>query len=160
DGERLATASLDDTVRLWSAGDRPAALAIRPANSALHGLVFSPDGRHLAGASGRNPNNVAVLSTATAEEVRALKGHELPIAALAYAPDGKSLASLSLDNTVRLWDTGTGQTVRIFRLGGKPTGGVDFRALAYSPDGKRLAAAANSLTVKVWDLATGEEQYE
>jgi WD40 repeat protein len=156
DGQRLATASLDGTIKFWSAKSGHASLALGAAGT-IRGLVFSPDGRHLARGRGED---VVVLDAATGKEVRTLKGHQRQLAALAYAPDGKRLASLSHDNTVRLWDTATGQVLRTLQLGGKPTGGVDGRGLAYSPDGTRLAAAATSETVKVWDAATGQELHD
>ena len=160
DGQRLATASLDHTIKFWSAKGGHATEARRPAGGALSRLVFSPDGQHLAGGGGRRPGDVVVLDAATGKEVRTLTGHEMQIAAVAYAPDGKRVASLSLDNTVRVWDTATGQALRTLRLGGKPSGGTDFRGLAYSADGKRLAAAAETETVKVWDAATGQELHD
>jgi WD40 repeat protein len=159
DGHRIATTSLDGTIKLWSAEGGHAALAIRPATP-IAGLVFSPDGKYLAGHDGRQPKEVVVLDAATAKEVRAFQGHAMQVAAVAYAPDGKRLASLSLDNTVRVWDARTGKAIRTLRLGGKPAGVVDGRGLAFSPDGKRLAAAASTETVKVWDAATGRELHD
>jgi WD40 repeat protein len=160
DGRRLATASLDDTVKVWSTTGGQASLALRPAVSIPLGLAFSPDGRHLAGGCWKESKDVAVLDAATGKVVRVLKGHEMQLAAVAYAPDGKRLASLSLDNTVRVWDPATGQAVYTRRLGGKPSGGVDARRLAYSPDGRLLAAAARTETVKVWEAATGRELHD
>jgi WD40 repeat protein len=156
DGQRIATASLDDTIKLWSAKGGHAVEAFRPAGGTLIRLVFSPDGRHMAGGCGHRPGEAVVLDAATAKEIRLLKGHEKQIAALAYAPDGKCLASFSMDHTVRVWDLATGQALHTLPLGGKAPDGIDARALAYSPDGKRLAAAASSATVRVWDAGTGQ----
>jgi WD40 repeat protein len=161
DGQRLATASLDGTVKFWSARRGHAVEAFRPAgHRGLSRLAFSPDGRQLAGGGGRRPGDVLVLDATTGKAVRTLQGHAMQIAALAYAPDGKRLASLSLDNTVRVWDARAGKAIRTLRLGGKATGWVDARGLAFSPDGKRLAAAANRETVKVWEAATGRELHD
>jgi WD40 repeat protein len=160
DGQRLATASLDDTVKFWSARGGHADAAFRPAGGGLGRLAYSPDGRHLAGGGGRRPDAVAVLDAATGREVWSLTGHKAQVTAVAYAPDGKRLASLGLDNTVRVWDAATGQAVRTLRLGDGPARGVDFRGLAFSPDGRRIAAAAPSVTVKVWDADTGRELHD
>jgi WD40 repeat protein len=160
DGERLATASLDGTIRIWGARRGHAIEAFRSADTASLGrLVYSPDGRHLAGRGSQRRGDVIVLDAATGKEVRTLRGHEMQLAALTYSPDGKRLASLSLDNTVRVWDTRAGETIRTLKLGGKPTGMVGSSGLAFSSDGKRIAAA-NRETVKVWDAATGRELHD
>jgi WD40 repeat protein len=159
DGQRLATASLDGTIKLWSAQGGHAFEAIQPAGG-ISRMVFSPDGRHLAGAGRHQSSDVVIVNASTGEKERTLKGHEQQVEAVAYAPDGKHLASLSLDNSVRVWDAQTGQAVRTLRLADKPAGVVDSRGVAYSPDGKRIAAAGRHGSVKVWDADTGRELYD
>jgi WD40 repeat protein len=69
---------------------------------------------------------------------------------VAFAADGKALASGGKDGLVRLWETATGREIRRFQ-GHK--GNVD--GLAFSPDGKTLLSAGTDNTVCLWDLATG-----
>jgi WD40 repeat protein len=64
-------------------------------------VVFSPDGRTLAAADDRA---VQLWDVATGKRMARLEGHEGKVKCLAYAPDGKCLASGSYDRTVRLWD--------------------------------------------------------
>jgi len=71
---------------------------------------------------------------------------------VAFSPDGKRLASVSSDQTVKVWDAATGQ--ELFTLKGH-TGTV--HTVAFSPDGTRLASASDDKTVKVWDARTGQE---
>ena len=71
---------------------------------------------------------------------------------MAFSPDGKRLASASLDRTVKVWDAATGQET--LTLKGHTGWSL---SVAFSPDGKRLASASGDRTVKVWDAATGQE---
>jgi len=72
------------------------------------------------------------------------------VLAVAFAPDGRLLASAGADGMVRLWDPATGGQVR--ELTGH-TGGV--LAVAFAPDGRLLASAGADGTVRLWDPATG-----
>ncbi len=78
---------------------------------------FSPDGRLLAFSDGESdlphykflPTTIILYDIATRDEVRWLRGHTNTIWALAFSPDGKTLASGSADQTVKFWDTASGQ---------------------------------------------------
>jgi WD40 repeat protein len=115
DGKLLASAG-GTTVRLWDTATwkdggqfehNPEVLCVR----------FSPDGKLLAIADGESdlphykllPTAVILWDVATLEEIRWLRGHTNSVWALAFSPDGKTLASGSADQTVRLWETATGQ---------------------------------------------------
>ena len=78
---------------------------------------FSPDGKLLAYADGESdlphykllPTEVILWDIASQAEVRRLRGHTNSIWALAFSPDGKTLASGSADQTVKFWDIATGR---------------------------------------------------
>jgi WD40 repeat protein len=75
------------------------------------------------------------------------------IRTLAFSPDGRFLASGSLDNRVRLWDLECNTLVRTF-----PRTLLSFRSVAFTPDGRRvLAGTANQGEIKIWNLADGDE---
>lgn len=73
------------------------------------------------------------------------------VRALAYAPDGKTLASVGWRH-IHLWDPATGKLRRRF-LGDS----VRVECLAFSPDGKWLASGGADSIIRLWDPATGKE---
>jgi WD40 repeat protein len=150
DGRRLASASLDQTVRLWDAASGQELRALKGHTSPVWSVAFSPDGRRLASAS--NDQTVRLWDAASGQELRALKGHTSSVHSVAFSPDGRRLASAGYEQTVRLWDAASGQELRALK--GHTS---DVYSVAFSPDGRRLASAGYDQTVRLWDAASGQE---
>jgi WD40 repeat protein len=154
DGTRLATASSDQTARIWGGANRRIRVFRKPQVTMtghagpVNGMAFSPDGARLATAS--SDQTARIWDTATGHHRTTMTGHTGRVSGVAFSPDGTRLATASGDSTARIWDTATGQP-RTTMTG--HTGLVN--GVAFSPDGTRLATASSDRTTRIWDTATG-----
>jgi sugar lactone lactonase YvrE len=150
DGRILASASSDNTIRLWDPATGELRLIITTGHaSQVRGVAFGPGGRILA--SGGNDKTIRLWDPATGELKRTMTSDRtFWVHGVAFSPGGVWLASYGQD-TVQLWDPATGQLRRTMSGHTSPVWGV-----AFSPDGRLLASGDHNKTIRLWDPATGE----
>jgi WD40 repeat protein len=149
DGTRLATASSDQTVRLWHARTGQQLLVCKGHTAGIIGVAFSSDGMRLATAS--QDKTARLWDMRTGQQLLVCNGHTGVVTSVAFSPDGTRLATASYDKTARLWDVRTGQQLLVCN---GHTGFVN--SVAFSPDGTRLATASSDQTARLWDVRTGQ----
>ena len=97
-----------------------------------------------ASGASSSPNQPSKTLGETFSPNLTLKGHSDSVWAVAISPDGKMLASVSTDKTIKLWNLATGQELRTLK------GHSDWvNSVAFSPDGKTLASGSSDKTVKL-----------
>ncbi|KAG9122248.1 hypothetical protein FRC07_001465 [Ceratobasidium sp. 392] len=116
-------------------------------------VAFSPDGRTIAAGSSEAIRIWDIeLGRAATEPMR---GHTDDVASVTFSPDGHVVISGSLDNTIRLWDTRTGQPI------GRPIqAGSRVESVAISPDGKKIIGACGDHNIGAYDLSTSAKLFE
>jgi WD40 repeat protein len=142
DGKWIATASRDETARLWDLQGNERVI-FQGHQGDVYSVSFSPDGQTLATAS---KDGTVKLWNLRGQELATFKGHESSVYSVAWSPDGKRIATASRDNTARIWDW-QGRQLAILRGHQRSVDDVSF-----SPDGKLIATASRDGTVRLWNL--------
>jgi WD40 repeat protein/predicted Ser/Thr protein kinase len=137
---------------LDEAGQVLCRVEIPEATAHVH-VIVSPDGTRLACCWSEGEwQRLGVFDATSGKRTAVWDGHRSAILSYTFSPDGTRLASVSEDNTARLWDAATGGLLATCRGHTSKVLGAAFR-----PDGARLVTTSFDGTVRQWDAATGEE---
>jgi WD40 repeat protein len=100
-------------------------------------------------ATGSWDQTARLWNVATHQLIGTLTGDTNWVNAVAFSPDGQTLATAGEDGTVRLWDVATQQ-----QIGASLTDGSDsIDSLAFSPDGQTLATGNGDDAVQLWNVS-------
>jgi WD40 repeat protein len=158
DGSTLATASADDTVKLWDTGTYQQRATFRHpiygglTPSGFLCVAFAPGGQVLA--VGRQDGVVTLYRADTGKEWLTMLGHKGPVLSVAFAPDGRTIASAGQDGAVLVR-----QLSHV--PGWSPAGFEGGLDLLVAPEQATLVAwsPGNRLgRLHLWDVAAGKER--
>ena len=112
-------------------------------------LAVSPAGSRVA--AGFEDGHVMCWDTSTSPPVATTwKGHEARVVGLTFAPDGRTLATASYDNSIAIVDPSSGTRLRQLVAHYAPV-----TSIAFSRDGRQLVSTSIDMAVKIWDPAKG-----
>jgi WD40 repeat protein len=157
-GHMLATAGIDQRVRLWDLNTYRQQSVLLEHSDALNSVSFDPIGNTIAAAA---QDGVVKLWTANGKPIGSLMPKTNPnlpstvnqkiLNTVAFAPQGNLLAVAGSDQRIHLWRTDTLQNIQILTGHSK----IIFW-VAFSPDGKYLASASDDRTIKIWSVPDGQ----
>lgn len=151
---RIATASDDNKVRIWSVGDGLPLLTYEGHADDVNSVAFTPAKTNIVSAS--DDGTMRLWNSTTGEEIAVFDSHEsLPVNDVLLNHTGTEIASAGDDGTVVVYSVSPPAVVRQFR---GHTGGVFD--IAYSPTGLQILSGAGDATVRVWDTARAEEHQQ
>lgn len=143
DGKKLATASLDNTVKLWSMADGRHVGTLKGHGDGVAFVEFLKDGR-LATAS---LDKTLKLWSADGELKTTFAGHQDYLSCAAASRSGSLLASGAFDKTVRLWSVESGAQLAVL-TGHENT----VQTVAFSADGAMLASGGDDNSIRLWSV--------
>jgi WD40 repeat protein len=150
DGQTLASASSDKTVKIWSK-DGKLLHTLKGHQGNVLAVAFSPipptplnkggEGGILAS---RSADNTIKLWQSNGKLITTIAEHKATVVSVAFSPDGKILASGSADNTIKLWHK-NGKLITTI-----DSHDSEVKGLAFSPDGKTIASVSEDGKTKLW----------
>jgi WD40 repeat protein len=142
DGKTLATASFDNTIRLWDAFTRKEIKKYEGHAKLALAVSISPDSKHIL--SGGQDNTAKIWDYPTSGPTKTFEGHPAAVAALAIKPDGKQFAAAA-GKSVKVWDPHSGKATK--DLEGHA---ADISSIAWRGDGGQLATGDKANTIRLW----------
>lgn len=139
-------------LEVWSWPEGELMSRCQPHEDVIYRVAWRSDGQQLACAGG--DHLASLINVDSLQVQRKLAGHSRAVTSVVYLPDDRFLVTAGLDETLRVWDLGTGEVIRSLT---NHTSGV--RDVAVQPhtaaDSPVIASAGADRTVRLWQPLTG-----
>ncbi|NWW74299.1 POC1B protein, partial [Climacteris rufus] len=145
DGQVLASASQDHTVRLWIPCIHGESSVLKGHTASVRSVSFSHDGYSVVSAS--NDKSIKIWSVCYQRLLFTLFQHTRWVRCAKFSPDGRIIASCGEDKSVNIWDLRNKTCINSFSDNEGFANFVDF-----NPSGTCIASAGSNHTVKLWDI--------
>ncbi|ELS02079.1 WD40 repeat-containing protein [Xenococcus sp. PCC 7305] len=150
DGKMLASASADNTVKIWDTASRELITTLQVSREqsisqlGVNSIVFSQDRNLLI--SGNEDQTITIWDLTTNEIIANLEEHSDRIKTIILSPDNKFIVSAGDDQTIKIWNIQGDllQTIEAHNLA--------INSLQFSNDGTVLASASSDNTIKLWQV--------
>ncbi|RUT06428.1 hypothetical protein DSM106972_026850 [Dulcicalothrix desertica PCC 7102] len=153
-GRLLASGGEDLTIKIWDMQTLKCLKTLRGHQGWIGAISFDTNAKtstqSYSLASGGSDCVIHLWDVQSGEILRTLTGHKQGILAVVLPHDGQTIATSSLDGTIRLWDALTGQEIAAWFGHNNAAAWT----LAFSPDGQTLASGSEDKTIKLWDVKT------
>jgi len=154
DGNRVVTASLDKTAKIWDAVTGVLLADLKGHTGVINYAAFSPDGKKIITVSGSltltSEDTLVKIWDAVNGTFLANLTHSTYVVSAQFSPDGKRIVTVGRDKNAYLWDAATYK--KLFSL----TGHTDIvNSAKYSADGKKIITGSSDNTAIIWDANNG-----
>ena len=151
DGQLLASASFDKTVRVWNLSTRESVLTFTGHSDFVHAVAFGPKGDWLVTAS--KDKTSRLIDVKSGQSRLTLSGTDQEVLAVAVKPDGSAIVTAGLDPSLSWWNSQTGE--RLKRTAGHD---VAVHELTFSPTGEFAVSAGADRSVRLWNARSMDAQ--
>ena len=162
DGETLASGSRDTTIRLWNTKTTYHKVTLTGHSGRVTTVVFSSDGKTIAsGATYTHWSSDSSIRLWDAKTGKHLRTIETPdrVRRLTFSPDNETLASISSNNAIHIWNTNTGELkIDLTKQRVKSKSESKPKPISVFPDGKKEIYENDDETYTLLDVETGHQK--
>lgn len=148
DGGQIASASFDQSIRLWSLVTGKAEGIFSGHSDFVEAIIYTKDGGSILSAG--KDRTIKRINARTLKEMRTYSSHDDEVLSLALHPDGLHFVSTGNEPQLRWWSLDSSKPTKLQKGHQGPV-----HQLAFSRDGHRLISTSGDGSTRIWDGETG-----